>query len=359
MTHPDTTLAAALLLALAAPAAAAPNPRKTGTITVNSPVIGATVYVDGEEVGTVPVDPFEIRFGNHVVRVVRKGLIDVEQKVVLRPDERATVDAVPPTPGALLTVATSERGGEVILDGKSVGALPIRELALPPGNHSIFIRKPDLQPYKESFLVGPHREFVLRPALKRKDGTTVGFADADRSGAGLDLDLDLDPAPRKVTTAALALDLDLDLSPAAKAPARPVAADLELDLDLTLPSAGAANDTKVAAAAPPPPARPSPAGAPAPTVAPAPSAVADAVVQPPPAPIVASFVADPIAEEAVQSEAGPPLYTQAWFWGTAAGAVAVGVAVPFLTGMTGGYREVRDPTVVCPECVTLGTVLNR
>src|SRR5687768_5513169 len=68
-------LAALATAVLAAPAAAAPA-KKNGTIIVNSPVLGATVYVDGEEVGTIPVDPFELRFGNHVVKVVRKGLID-------------------------------------------------------------------------------------------------------------------------------------------------------------------------------------------------------------------------------------------------------------------------------------------
>src|SRR4051794_17819258 len=125
-------LVAFLLLAQNAVAAS-----KNGTVTVNCPVVGATVSVDGEEVGTVPIDPFELKFGNHQIRIVRTGLIAFEQALMLRPGDEVVVTAFPKEPRALLSIDSGVQGAEVLVDSKVIGKLPLRDFPVSPGRHQL------------------------------------------------------------------------------------------------------------------------------------------------------------------------------------------------------------------------------
>jgi hypothetical protein len=354
--------AIALILALVALGAPALAQAKTGTVTLNCPVPGATVLVDGAEIGTVPIEPFDLRFGHHVLKVVRPGLIEFEEKITLRPNEQLVVNAFPKEPRALLTIHTPVKGGEVLVDGKSIGPLPIRQYQTMPGKRTIFIRREGLLPHKETVFVPPHREHVLKPALMNRDGTPAGGLLA------LDLDDDDDlalPAPAAkapAKAAALDLDLDLDLAPAkpgrAAPPARTASLDLDLDDDLPLAPPAPAKPVAVAVAAPA-------KAAPAPPAATAPAAPPPAVAKAPDLRVPPKLAEAPKPKPAFVPEVGGddqlleepvPFYQRKWVWGATASAVVLAIAVPIATGRTGGYVERRDPGVVCSDCLA---VINR
>lgn len=388
-------LLAVAWLVLASSQALAAGPKRTGVVTLNCPVVGATVTVDGEEVGIVPLDPFELKAGAHTIRVVRAGLIAFEQQVTVNLGDNLRVVAVAKEARSLLTINTTEKGGEVLIDGKVVGALPVRELTVSPGDHSLFVRKDGLQPFKETFTVQPFREYVSNPALRRRDGSMVAAAPAGL-GLGLDLDLDLPAAPApKGKPAAASLDLDLeDFAPAA--PARPDAKgkpdpkgkpapaavannDLDLDFDFPAPVA-AAPPVKVAVNTPAPVPVKVAANTPAPVVTPAGTKLPQAATKPPlvatkplppavkPRPVEVAartppapktFVTDPVAKAAVEEEEEieyydpTPLYKKKWVWATLGVAAVAAVVVPIAMGKTGGYIEQQNAGVACRDCLVV------
>lgn len=382
--HLPTALLLSLTFAQTAVAAPAGG---TATVTIDCPVAGATVAVDGKNVGTVPVAPLKIAPGKHVVTVQRRGLIDFREQMTVKAGDALPLHAVPPKTMALLTIQTVVSGAEVLVDGKVIGTLPITAAPVEPGTHRMFVRGPGLQPYQESFKVEAWGEHVSKPVLKTSDGSIAGAVSV--AGGGLDLEIDLEPAPPVPPPAPVAAK-SAGKPAAAPAPA-PAALALDLDLDgddlppLVLDDEPAKPVVVAAAAAPAPAAvkpaaappataaaKPAPAAAPKPAIAAAtpatkPPAVTPAPVQPPvvvaareppKAAPVASFATDPVAAEQARAEQEPPqpIYKQKWLWAATAAVVVAAVAVPVATGRTGGYREVRDPATACANCLV---VMNR
>lgn len=68
----------------------APPPTPTLLVTVN--VDGARVLIDGEEIGTSPVAPVEVREGRREVAVTMPGYLDVRRQEQIAPGERARID---------------------------------------------------------------------------------------------------------------------------------------------------------------------------------------------------------------------------------------------------------------------------
>ncbi len=318
MRSSGTCLGAVWLGALLAfaPAALALRP---GTVRVRCPVAGAQVTVDGEYIGTVPVDPFQVRAGVHTVRVLKAGLIAFQKRFRIRPGQKLTVIAVAREQRALLTIETTERGGKVFLDGHRLGSLPVRQRPIEPGRHKLVILHRGLHPYRKWFRVKPFAEYVATPTLRYRNGRLAAGPDV---GLGLDLGLASNP-------------------PGAKPPA-----GSDLDLSLAAPTAAA------------PPAKPATT---APGLLPAPPTLAERSGETPPssAGFVAAAIPQPTSEAAAQEgdeeeeEPATPFFQRPWVWIAAAAVVVAGVAVPVALGDTGGYREVRNPDTACRGCLVV------
>lgn len=288
MRAPATALALVALL-FAGPSFA--ESELEGQVTVRSPVVGAEVLVDDQPVGVVPLPPFDLRFGSHVITVKKEGLISFEKHFRLRTGQHLVIDAVPAEARSLLTIDAGLTGGEVLLDGRPLGALPIERWSIAPGRHTLLIRTPGHEPVQLNFVAPPHEEYVARPAFI----SAVPQAMAAEDSEDLELELELALAPE----------------PATPAPAPP-----EEDF-ASLPDLEALTAREV----------------PTPTT---------------------TFVIDPIAQDEVAQRAEPstPLYKKGWFW-AATGAVAVAaVAIPVIAGGS-SYQEVRDPSTACADCLAV------
>jgi len=67
--------------------------RATARLTVTTNVAGATVVVDGEEVGATPLgEPISVAEGDHVVRVVHDGYEEMDRSIAVEPGEKLTLD---------------------------------------------------------------------------------------------------------------------------------------------------------------------------------------------------------------------------------------------------------------------------
>jgi serine/threonine protein kinase/formylglycine-generating enzyme required for sulfatase activity len=132
---------------------------RTVTLTVDSPVShdyelvkvrarvafdsepqGATVQVDGENVGVTPVTAEAIEGGSHQACFVLAGHYDqsasfeiVSRDVEDRPI-KATLQKIPP---AWLVIDSDLRGAEAFLDGKPLGRLPVTARSVESGAHRL------------------------------------------------------------------------------------------------------------------------------------------------------------------------------------------------------------------------------
>ncbi len=153
-----------------------------GTLTVNGPVSrdyelarvktrvsfdsdpqGATVYVDGGELGVTPVTSDHVEAGKHKATFVLPGHHDqsFEFEVVSRdPADRpvkATLLRIPP---GKLQVDAEVRGAEVFLDGRSIGAAPTAPRAVEGGKHRLRV-------------LGVDRIVTIEPGVEQKVAFTL------------------------------------------------------------------------------------------------------------------------------------------------------------------------------------------
>jgi Protein kinase domain/PEGA domain len=148
--------------------ASAPSPAapRTGKITVRSKPAGAAVSINGKWRGRTPLVMDNVAFGKYAVRVALQGY-DVERESVslstsdtsksLSYDLKRQPAAVAQTPkktaptGTATTgitpgsvfVDSNPRGARVFLDGKPMGATPMRIPEVPIGSHVVRLELPD------------------------------------------------------------------------------------------------------------------------------------------------------------------------------------------------------------------------
>ncbi|MGE5244517.1 MAG: PEGA domain-containing protein [Betaproteobacteria bacterium] len=131
-------------------------PIETGRVLVRSTPPGAAVYVDGRERGRTPAAIFDLRHGEHLVRVVRDGYVPEERRVELtasRPADSMTVllqreGSVRPVPSdatgitGVLVVESLPSGAAVFVDGHRIGTTPLSVTRVDAGEHAVRLERP-------------------------------------------------------------------------------------------------------------------------------------------------------------------------------------------------------------------------
>ncbi len=106
---------------------------------VDSSPSGATVWLDGVQVGTTPLTLNGIARGDHEVAVVKEGFVRATEVVRPAPGAKPLVFALQPA-RALLSITSTPSLAAVLVDGKEVGRTPLAELALEEGIHQVEVR---------------------------------------------------------------------------------------------------------------------------------------------------------------------------------------------------------------------------
>ncbi len=137
---------------------------------------GATVAIDGEEVGTIPVS-VELSPGRHRVVVTREGYHELSRWVELSGGQTYTTEValrpVPPPQGEIL-VAADVSGAQILLDGTPVGTTPTIVEA-EPGDHTLEIRSEGLEPHSQVVTVTAGERITVNVTLRpeRPPGGTL------------------------------------------------------------------------------------------------------------------------------------------------------------------------------------------
>jgi formylglycine-generating enzyme required for sulfatase activity len=119
---------------------------------------GATVYVDGQEIGTTPVAADAVEAGSHKATFVLEGHYDQSATFeVVNPDAverpvKATLQRIPP---GQLAVDSEIRGADVFIDGKLAGTAPLAARPAAAGKHRVRV-------------LGIERTVAVEPGLEKR-----------------------------------------------------------------------------------------------------------------------------------------------------------------------------------------------
>jgi hypothetical protein len=161
-----------------------------GRVRVLSNIEGATVLLDGIEVGQAPVDLSDVRPGEHVVEVRAPGYASREERIevtsgdsmVIKLDlERgvggdATIKVVSPVPEA-----------EVFINGERVGAVP-QSRDVYAGEHFVVVSKEGFRDFQERIEIQPGQTITVTAELR-----AVGEVRFVSNPSGADIYLDGEP----------------------------------------------------------------------------------------------------------------------------------------------------------------------
>ena len=117
-----------------------------GWLTVKSTPSGFSVFVDGNVVGSTPVEEMEVSPGEHEVAVRGARYYEAKKKVVIEKGKRQTMALkLEPREGEIKVRAVDEKGnaveGEVSLDGSEVGKAP-GTFTVMIGEHEVEVKGP-------------------------------------------------------------------------------------------------------------------------------------------------------------------------------------------------------------------------
>jgi PEGA domain len=116
-----------------------PGGDTVGKMKVVSPTPEAVVFIDGANVGQVPVEK-DLSPGEHFVVVEKAGMGKFEQKVVIEGGQTITITAQLRASGGLRFLANVE-GVDVFVDGEPVGKTPSVKEDIGTGEHVVTFRK--------------------------------------------------------------------------------------------------------------------------------------------------------------------------------------------------------------------------
>ena len=139
-------------------------------IAVSSDPIGASVLLDGKEVGQTPFLA-ELASGDHVVKLARKGFIAYQRKIFMPKDRDVEVTLAlipePPPPGpSKVDIASEPPGLAVTVDGKEAGKTPF-SMTLPSGEHKLGGKADGYRKTEQAITVTQGQSLAVKLALDK------------------------------------------------------------------------------------------------------------------------------------------------------------------------------------------------
>jgi hypothetical protein len=133
-----------VVLLLALPLSGAARPRAsggTGTLELNSMTAGATVFIDGKEVGALPLPgPLPLRVGQHTLKIAKRGYTEFLDVITIKRGKPTSLDIDLLPYAGIVRITSNIPGARVFVDGKFEGTTPLeRELLI--GKRTIRVTK--------------------------------------------------------------------------------------------------------------------------------------------------------------------------------------------------------------------------
>ncbi len=110
---------------------------------ITTPVSGARIFVDGQDIGATPLHDMQIAAGEHRIHIVRERYVEQEQMVEIEGlDQKQRFGYVLAPAWAEVTLATLPAGASVTIGDRQYGQTPVT-FELLEGSHEIVFQKQD------------------------------------------------------------------------------------------------------------------------------------------------------------------------------------------------------------------------
>jgi hypothetical protein len=142
------------------PAAESPA-RAGGSIEVTASQTGASVVVDGREMGTAPLQVDGLDGGAHLVAVTKPGYLRFERRVHVIPGRSSKLAArLEPEPKRF-RIESDVPEASVFIDREFVGITPLVISGLAAGTHRLNVSKEGYEMYAETLEIGASPEDIM------------------------------------------------------------------------------------------------------------------------------------------------------------------------------------------------------
>jgi hypothetical protein len=155
-----------LLLALSPSVEGRPRAGGMGTLQLNSMTTGATVLIDGKEIGALPLPgPIPLRVGKHTLKITKRGYTEFLDVVTIKRGSPTLLDIDLLPYAGILFVTSNIPGARVFVDGKFEGTTPLeKELLL--GKRTIRVTKAGYYDFIATVKSLAGREMRIRVKLR-------------------------------------------------------------------------------------------------------------------------------------------------------------------------------------------------
>ena len=145
---------------------------RVGELAVSSDPSGATVYLDGKEVGKTPVVAPKVRPGRHQVRLELEGFDPYEAVEEVGAERRGVAAKMKPrVKEGVMIVLSEPDGAAVYLDGRLVGQTPYERKNLFPKPYKVRVGKEGYEDWEREVDVQAEKKVEVYAQLKEKEGT--------------------------------------------------------------------------------------------------------------------------------------------------------------------------------------------
>ncbi len=140
-----------------------------GVVRVLSDAQGARAFIDGTDMGPVPVDIKDVKAGDHIVQVKAPGMATGEKHVTVAAGASQIVkfDLNQEVSGDMgtLKVVSNVPEGEVFIDGAAVGKVP-QEKKIAAGEHPVVVRLEGFKDFEQKVRVEAQQTVTVQAELK-------------------------------------------------------------------------------------------------------------------------------------------------------------------------------------------------
>ena len=142
-----------------------------GLLTVRSRPSGALVILDGEEVGTTPLNLEEVEGGKHTVQLVMRGYASVFRQIDTSDGSKGEVEARMPRRGVPLTIRAGSPDANLTIEGMRFGPQPSYRFGpVERGRYELVISAPDKKTIEQTVEVPLSGTALYRARLRPQDG---------------------------------------------------------------------------------------------------------------------------------------------------------------------------------------------
>ncbi len=144
---------------------------KNGSISINSDIPDAKIYIDGEEIATTPETITGLTPGKYTVEVKLDGYEDWSEIIEVEADKENALTVTLQMKAGTIMIESEPTNARLYLDGKDVGKASETIKSILPGKHLLEARLDGYEDWSEIVDVEAYNEYALKAVLLAKPGS--------------------------------------------------------------------------------------------------------------------------------------------------------------------------------------------